>query len=310
MKKDKPTNITASIHARLLNKAQEQNRPFNEILQYYAMERFLYRLSISDYSDKFILKGALMLRVYGIPDARPTMDIDLKGMIPNRKETLIDFVKDCMNIVCDDGITYLKTSVTAKDITPDADYAGIRLNFKGKLGNAVLHYQLDIGFGDRVTPEPKFMEYPELLDFGRPNILVYSLETSIAEKLQAMIELDMANSRMKDFYDIDDISRHHSFEGPVLQQAIIDTFAQRNTPINENVPLALTSDFADSPAKNAQWNAFTKRIRMTNPDTLSAVITRISTFILPVLISIARKQDFNMSWNANGQWSLQAEVKP
>lgn len=302
MSKKNPTNIAASVHARLVNKSKEEKRPFNELLQYYAMERFLYRLSVSLYADKFILKGALMLRAFGFPDARPTMDIDLEGMIPNRKKLLLDFVKDCMEIKCDDGIAYLKSSVTAKNITQDADYAGVRLNFKGKLGNAILHYQLDVGFGDKVTPEPKFMQYPEMLDFGSPKILVYTLETSIAEKLQAMIELDMANSRMKDFYDIDKMSTHRSFEGPVLQRAIAKTFAERNTPVSENVPIALTINFAENPSKIAQWNAFTRKLGVAKVDNLHSVIKRISAFVMPVLRSIDHKQDFNMFWQADGKW--------
>lgn len=303
MSKNRPTDIPASVHARLANKARSLNRPFNELLQYYAMERFLYRLSLSRYSDKFILKGALMLRAFGFPDARPTMDIDLKGTIPNKKNLLMEFAKECMDIPCEDGITFLKSSVTAEDITQDADYKGVRLAFRGKLGNAVLHYQLDIGFGDVVTPEPAYVQYPELLDFGSPRILVYSPETSIAEKLQAMLELDMANSRMKDFYDIDAMARHHSFDGIILQQAIKATFAQRQTPITEDVPLALSMSFAGHPAKNTQWNAFIKKLGRNIPnDSLETVIKRIAAFLCPILETTARDETFDMKWEPRGAW--------
>jgi predicted nucleotidyltransferase component of viral defense system len=299
-----PTNISASVLARLANRSNSLKRPYNEILQYYAMERFLYRLSLSKYADKFILKGALMLRALGLPDARPTMDIDLKGILPNKKNLLIEFVKECMDVQCEDGITYIKTSITAEDITHDADYKGIRLTFKGKLGNARLNHQLDIGFGDVVTPEPKYMQYPELLDFGSPRILVYSPETSIAEKLQAMVERDMANSRMKDFYDIDELARHNDFNGIVLQQAIKATFAQRDTPVTEEVPLALSFEFANNPTKVVQWNAFVRKLGKNVPhDSLETAIKRIASFVLPVLKTIAQNKTFNEKWKAGGLWS-------
>jgi len=304
MSTKKPVDIPASVHARLANKARTLNRPFNELLQYYAMERFLYRLSTSAYACKFILKGALMLRAFGFPDARPTMDIELKGIMPNKKNLLIEFVKECMDIPCKDGIIYLKSSVTAEDITQDADYKGIRLTFKGKLGNAVLHHQLDIGFGDIVTPEPRYMQYPELLDFGSPRILVYSPETSIAEKLQAMVERDMANSRMKDFYDINELARHHDFDGILLQKAINATFPQRQTPISEDVPSALSPAFANDSTKIMQWDAFIRKLgRSTQSDNLKTVITRISSFVLPVLRAIAAGKTFNMKWKSGGPWT-------
>ena len=233
------------------------------------------------------------------------MDIDLKGILPNKKNLLIDFVKDCMDVQCEDGITYIKTSIVAEDITHDAVYKGIRLAFKGKLGKARLNHQLDIGFGDIVTPEPKYMQYPELLDFGSPRILVYSPETSIAEKLQAMVERDMANSRMKDFYDIDELARHNDFDGKILQQAIKATFAQRETPVSDEVPLALSSVFSNNPTKVNQWTAFVRKLGRNIPhDSLETVIKRIASFVLPVLKSIAQNKTFNDKWKAGGHWSM------
>jgi predicted nucleotidyltransferase component of viral defense system len=197
-----PKNIAASVRQRLLMMARETSRPFNELLQYFAMERFLYRLSKSRYADNFVLKGALMLTVWEAPLTRPTMDIDLLGRIDNSIETIADLTREiCRQEVELDGIDFDAATVEPERIAEDADYEGIRVRFRGSLDTARIVIQLDIGFGDTVIPSPEPVSYPTLLDLPAPHIRGYSRESTIAEKFEAMVKLGILNSRMKDFYD-------------------------------------------------------------------------------------------------------------
>lgn len=196
------------MRQRLLNKARATGRPFTELLQYYAMERFLYRLSKSAYSGNFILKGALMLSVWDAPHTRPTMDIDMLGQINNTIDSIISFAREvCLQEVEPDGIIFDADSVVAETIREDADYEGIRVRFKGSLDTAQFSMQIDIGFADVVFPEAEIIDYPILLDLPAPHLQGYSKENTIAEKFEAMVKLGVINSRMKDFFDIWLLSR-------------------------------------------------------------------------------------------------------
>jgi hypothetical protein len=251
-------NIAASIRQRLLNKAREEKRPFNELLQYYAMERFLYRLSLSPYKNRFILKGALMLRVWDSPQLRPTMDIDLLGRTSNEESRIISQISEILTIdIESDGLEFLVDTLHAEPITEEADYAGIRVCFKGYLDTARITMQLDIGFGDVVLPEPELLSFPVLLDSPSPILFCYSKESAIAEKYHAIVKLGMLNSRMKDFFDIWLLSRQFSFDRATLNKAIALTFKNRDTVIPETV-LAFTDEFCE--AKQVLWTAFRKRI--------------------------------------------------
>jgi len=196
-------DIAASVRQRLLNHARETGRPFNELLQYFAMERFLYRLSKSPYVDNFVLKGALMLTVWEAPLSRPTMDIDLLGLIDNSIEDIVAVTKNiCTQEVEPDGITFEPSGIEGERITEDADYGGVRVRFRGSLGTAHITMQLDIGFGDMVIPAADSLEYPTILDLPAPKLRGYTKESTIAEKFEAMVKLGILNSRMKDFFDI------------------------------------------------------------------------------------------------------------
>lgn len=178
-------NLAASIRQRLLNKGRGTRRPFNEILQYFAMERFLYRLAMSPHVDKFILKGALMLTAWQAPMSRPTMDIDLQGFAPNSINTLVEVIKAvCMQVVEPDGLTFEPESVEGERIVEDADYEGVRVRFRGNLGTARITMQIDIGFGDVVVPQPLMVEYPTILPLPAPRLRGYSQESAIAENLR------------------------------------------------------------------------------------------------------------------------------
>lgn len=294
-------NVAASVRQRLLNRAKSDKRPFNELLQYYAMERFLYRLSQSDHSGKFILKGALMLRAWHSSEFRPTMDIDLLGRTSNDESMITTQIKDILAVNVEaDGLLFDSGSVQAERITEDAEYKGIRIRFDGTLDNARIRMQVDIGFGDVIYPGPEESELPTMLDFSPPRLLGYSRESVIAEKFEAMVKLGELNSRMKDFYDIWLLSRQFDFDGAKLSEAIRRTFAKRETSMPKSMK-AWGDDFAM--VKQVQWEAFRKRIRQENlPSSFQAVCSSIVTFLNPVTSSLSASQPFTSAWKAPGPW--------
>jgi predicted nucleotidyltransferase component of viral defense system len=304
MTKRSPKNIVASVRQRLLDKARETGRPFNELLQYFAMERFLYRLSNSPYADSFVLKGALMLTVWEAPLTRPTLDIDLLGRIDNRIDTIVRVTKEiCRQEVEPDGVVFDIATIGAERIAEDADYGGIRVRFRGSLGTARIVMQLDIGFGDVVIPSPEPTKYPVLLDLPAPHLLGYSRESTIAEKFEAMAKLGILNSRMKDFFDLWLLSRAFDFDGATLAEAILKTFSTRGTKIPAE-PIALTDAFAEDATKAAQWRGFLRRNRLSEaPKDLTEVIMSIGAFLKPIAEHLAAGHVFESIWKAPGPWS-------
>lgn len=296
-------NIAASVRQRLLNRARKTDRPFSEVLQYFAMERFLYRLSTSPYADNFILKGALMFAVWEATLSRATMDIDLLGRIDNSVEAIIDFTRAiCRQKVNPDGISFDEKSIEGEHITEDADYEGVRVRFRGSLGTAQITMQLDIGFGDVVVPKPEIIDYPTILDLEAPQLLGYSIESTIAEKFEAMVKLGVLNSRMKDFFDIWLLLRQFDFRGPRLAKAIAKTFSLRGTQIAME-PIALTTPFSEDPTKTAQWRGFIRKNRLKNvPHEFDEVVLTIATFLGPIAKSLAAEEPFNANWSAPGPW--------
>jgi hypothetical protein len=294
-------NIAASVRQRLLNRARTDRRPFSELLQYYAMERFLYRLSQSPYTSRFILKGALMLRVWRSPDIRPTMDIDMLGRTSNEEASIISQIREILSVEVDpDGLVFDPDSIRAERITEDADYKGIRVRFAGTLDNARVPMQIDIGFGDIVHPEPEESDLPTMLDSPVPRVFCYSRESAIAEKFEAMVKLGELNSRMKDFYDIWLLSRQFDFEGVKLAEAIRLTFDHRGTTL-PRVIVAFTPAFID--AKQVQWSAFHKRLGQEHvPALFSEVVTAVNTFLGPIAAALLSRTSIPSKWNAPGPW--------
>ena len=296
-------NVAASVSQRLMNIAKQTNRPFNELVQYYALERWLYRLARSDYRNRFVLKGALMLLVWETPVTRPTRDIDLLGRISNDLESIRGFAADVSKMpVEDDGIVFDPSSVTVERIAEDAEYEGVRAKFQGRLGNTRLPMQIDIGFSDIVTPEPVTISYPTILDLPAPELHAYNRETAIAEKFQAMVKLGELNSRMKDFFDIMVLATMGDFEGGLVADAVRETFARRETEI-EAEPVCFTEQFAGDAAKQTQWNAFVRRSLLAHvPSDFSEVVDQVRQFLQPVAISLAQGQTFDLRWRAAGPW--------
>jgi predicted nucleotidyltransferase component of viral defense system len=295
-------NLPASIHDRLLKQARKSGRPLNELLQYYAIERFLYRLTQSKHAEKFILKGALLFRVWGFEPYRPTRDIDLLGFTNNDVASLIAIVKEICDLkVSEDGIDFLAATVTGERIRDNAEYEGVRLRFSSTLGKIQLHLQIDVAFGDVVTPSAVSGFYPTLLAMPAPEVCSYPPETVVAEKLQAMIYLGSVNSRMKDFYDLWVLTNQIQFKGGVLQKAINLTFENRDTDIPEGEPVALSTQFAQE--KQGQWKAFLKTENISNaPPQFDLVLARIQEFISPIFEAQHTGKTFRKNWQVNGTW--------
>lgn len=296
-------NMAASVHDRLLKKARETNRPFQELFQYYAMERFLFRLSKSPHRDKLVLKGALMLKVWKAPESRPTMDIDFLGKTENRVDSILKIVEDvCGQEVESDGIIFDISDVDGINITEDAQYKGVRIIFVARLDRAKVPMQVDIGFGDIVMPSVQAIVYPSLLGTHSFPLKGYSRESVVAEKFEAIVKLGLLNSRMKDFYDIFLLCRQYDFDGENLAKAIMETFSHRATTLIDN-PIAFTEEFINDPGKKAQWRAFIKKSQIENvPDDLGDVISAIALFLSPVAKSLINGVSFKLQWDNSGTW--------
>jgi hypothetical protein len=295
-------NVAASVRQRLLNRARAEGRPFGEVLQYFAMERFLYRLAKSRHAQQFVLKGALMLKVWNASKMRSTMDIDLLGRADNDVEAMNGVVREICEtpVEIDDGLIFDTGSLSGERITEAAEYQGVRLRFEATLGVAKVPMQVDVGFGDIVSPAIAPITYPTILDLPAPQLLAYTQESAIAEKFEAMVKLGELNSRMKDFFDIWAMSSEFDFDGSKLRAAIAATFRRRGTPIPSGIPTALTDDFASNAQKQIQWRGFARRIRLAGLPSLLEVISRLRGFLIPVLVS----KESDPKWiAAAGEWT-------
>jgi len=260
--KKKPTNTATSVKAKLLNVANVSKRAFDVVLLLYFQERFLFRLAQSEHRAKLILKGALMFRAYGIPNTRPTKDIDFLGRsVGPEADIFIIIIEEIIKIDCDDGVVFDPSSITISRIKEDADYEGLRVFIEATLDSARKKLQIDIGFGDLITEGPREMDYPVILDQPAPHLLVYSKETAIAEKFEAIVRLGTANSRMKDFYDILYLAEHEEFEAQNLAVAINATFNHRGTDLNQ-AKLIFSEEFKSNSSLNEMWTAFLKRSKL------------------------------------------------
>jgi hypothetical protein len=231
------------------------------------------------------------------------MDIDFLGKIDNSLEVIVAATKDiCGMDVEADGMSFNAETVKAARITEDAEYEGVRVRVQGGLGKARISLQIDIGFGDVIVPGPSKIEYPVLLDFPAPELNGYTMESTIAEKFQAMVKLGALNSRMKDFYDIWMLSRAFDFKGETLTEAVEETFETRNTPITID-PTAFDFSFAKDEDKKAQWQGFIRKAKLTDaPEAFEDVVEEVKRFIHPLVVSITQKRPFRSVWNAPGPW--------
>ena len=302
--KSGPVNLAASVHQLLLNQARAAGRPFNELLQYFAMERFLYRLSKSPRGGSFVLKGGLLLALWRVSVTRATKDIDLLGHVPNDVDGVVVLMRDaCSQAVEPDGVEFDPASVVGERIAEEAEYEGVRVRFRGRLGNARLTLQVDVGFGDAVVPGPVEAEYPTILDLPPPLVRAYTRESVVAEKFHTMVRRGLLNSRLRDYFDVWALSRQFDFEGPLLVRAVTETFARRQFEVPAASP-SLTDEFAAEPARKAQWRGFLRRSRLEGvPQDLREVVREVSIFLGPVAEALHEGVEFPRRWRAPGPWS-------
>jgi hypothetical protein len=256
------------------------------------------------YRARFVLKGALMLHVWDAPLARATKDIDFLGHLDNSLENLEGVIRQvCAADVEPDGMVFDAATVKTERIKEDADYEGVRVRFVGLLGRARVAMQIDVGFGDVVTPGAETITYPALLEFPAPELSGYPRETVVAEKFQAMVYLRTLNSRMKDFYDVWLLASQYAFDGALLAKAIAATFANRDTAIDV-APIAFTPNFTEQGSTLAQWTAFRNKLPNTEcPAKLSNVVTFLAGFLLPIARVLASGESFDRHWPPGGPWS-------
>jgi len=302
MTKRSPRNIAASVRQRLANAAKAESRPFGELLQYYALERWLFRLSQSPYRDRFTLKGALLLTVWNAPTTRPTRDIDLLGSLNND----LDYIGAVVAEICgaeteDDGLIFAAARIVTERIAEDADYHGVRATFQATLGNARIPMQIDIGFSDVITPAPVAVTYPTILDFPAAKLWAYNRETAIAEKFEAMVKLGELNSRMKDFFDCTVLASHFEFTGETLAAAMQATFARRQTPL-QTEPTCFTEQFATDAARSAQWQAFLRRSKIAQAPEFSKVVADVCNFLQPIAEKLVNQEPIHLQWLGGGPW--------
>ena len=298
-------NLQASVRDRLLNIAQETNRPFSEILQYYGIERFLYRFGCSKYADKFVLKGALMFTVWQVSERRTTLDIDFLANYNNQVATIEKVIKQiCKVPVTPDGLTFDAETVKGQKIKEEMEYEGVRVKFIGLLGRSRIPMQIDVGFGDVVYPRPKIIDYPVILDFPKPHLKGYSPESIVSEKFEAMVKLGLLNSRMKDFYDIWLMMRQFNFNGLHLVEALKRTFKRRKTTLPEDRPFFAEEIYDEKSDRQTLWRAFLrKRDIKIAPERLSDTARKIEEFLMEPLDAIKSNYEFHKVWKKSGVWS-------
>lgn len=301
-------NIAASVRDRLLALARQRSEDFQLILTRYGLERLLYRLSQSEYRDRFILKGAMLFTLWGDKAQRSTRDVDFLGFGDSGETTLQETFRNLCSVpVDDDGLVFLSDSVRVETIRDAMEYGGIRVTLLGDLAGARVPIQADIGFGDAVTPEPEQVEYPTLLDYPAPCLRVYPRETVVAEKYQALVNLGIANSRMKDFYDLWIIAHWFTFDGLTLSNAIRNTFARRQTPLPKKTPSGLSSIFYDDKQKNLQWTAFLRKGKLSStsaPPLLEEVCQLLETFLMPPTQALENNDALVGRWQSGGPWKI------
>lgn len=297
-------NISASVRDRLLNKARAEKLDFNLLLTRYALERMLYRLSISKQRDQFLLKGALLFDLWFDVPHRPTHDADFLGFGSAEIPHIEEVFRDICRIEVEDGIAFQPDTVKAAEIRKEANCAGVRVTLLGMLDSARCAVQIDIGFGDAVVPGPDEVHYPVILgEMPEPHLHVYPRYTVVAEKLEALTSLGMLNSRMKDYFDLWILAKHSDFDGQILSRAVAATFECRRTAVPTGVPIGLSDEFINDAQKGKQWQGFLRKNAL-DPMPLATVIADLRGFLMPVLAAIAAGGSHDYPWRAVAGWQM------
>ena len=298
-------NIPASIRQKLFNLAQKRNDDFGLILTKYGLERILFRLSKSKYRNIFVLKGALLFELWTKERHRPTRDADFLATGDSSPERFLRIFQELSAFdFPDDALRFDAKTVKAERIKENADYEGVRVTLTAFLDKAQIPIQIDIGFGDTITPGPVETDYPTLLDLPSPHLLAYPHETVISEKLEAIVKLGIANTRMKDFHDLHSLSTMFNFDGQILADAIRATFVKRGTKFpSEGIPLAFTPEFYEDQMKVKQWNAFCNKNKSYIQQTeLKEIVADLTSFLVPAINSVKQGTEFRSTWAAADAW--------
>lgn len=291
-------NVVASIQDRLKNFSRSEGGELNLVLENFAIARLFARLSESPYRDQFILKGAQLFVLWADRLHRSTRDADFLSFGSPEPAVLESIFNEVCSIetIPADGLSWL--SGKAMPIREDNLYGGVRLKLIARLGNIRIPVQVDVGFGDAITPDAWIAEWPSVLDFPPVSLLAYCPETTIAEKLHAAVVLSTANSRMKDFFDLHWLSHNMSFDGEILRGAIEATFKRRSTEIPQAMPICFTEGFYELPDKKIQWAGFLRKSKLESLD-FEATLRKIGEFLLPVM----KNEVKNRTWNPETGWT-------
>jgi len=296
-------DIAASVRQKLRNLAQERREDFDYVLRQYAMQRLLYRLGSSQHVEQFVLKGALLFWVWNQNFHRPTRDIDLLTYTDNDVGFLVNLFRDIVRANQDDGLLFDADSVAGIEIKEDADYSGVRITGAAYLSKARIPFQIDIAYGDVVVPAAEKAQVPSFLDLPQPELKIYPVYGVIAEKFQAMVTLGLANSRMKDFYDISAIAHTMSLDGNLLTQAVKATFNRRKTALLQEPLYIFSDEFMQESGKQTQWKAFLNKNSLTLDVSFNQVVEEVRLLIEPVYQAISSKVPFDKTWSSDAyEW--------
>jgi predicted nucleotidyltransferase component of viral defense system len=297
-------NPAASIQQRLLNRARETGEDFQVTLNNYLLERFLYRLGQSPARSRFVLKGALLFRLWADTPYRATLDLDLLWRGAGNRDAIAEDIRlVCAMPAPDDGVEFDTSDLTVNDIRAEDEYAGLRVRFDGQLGKTRIRLQIDIGVADATWPEPEEITYPALLDLPAPKVFAYRPETVVAEKLEALVVLGLTNSRTKDYFDLHYLAMNFPFEGAALARAIGATFERRKTPFPVSTPQGLTDAYWTHQGRDAQLRAFARRTRVrVDMQAARSLLPLLREYLLPPLAAARRAQPFNQRWAPGGPW--------
>lgn len=297
-------DVPTSVRERLRNIARATGENMQVLLIRYATERWMYRLARTDQGDRFVLKGAWLFYLWGIP-RRATRDVDFLAQGSKAREQVRELLREVaiVEVPNDDGLRFDPDAIRIEEIQEDRQYAGLRVKAVAYLGRTTIPTQIDIGFDETLTAEPVTAELPVLLDYEAPKIRVYGREAVVAEKLEAIVKLGVANTRFKDFFDLYILCRERTFEGNEVRDQVAATFSHRGTELTTSVPTGLSDAFGRDDENQRQWAAFVRRHEAQGaPDRFIGVVVAVREFVHPPLEAAAAERRFGMRWTPEGGW--------
>ena len=301
-----PPNSAQAVRDKLKAIAIRRGIEFQRVLSEFAVERLLFRLGASSHGNSFVLKGATLFRLWDQEERRATWDLDLLGTGESAVAAVVRILKEICAIENEDGIVFDLDSLHGEEIRHPDHYGGVRVRMRALLESARIPVQIDVGFGDVVTPSPNTATFPVLLGHAPPLILVYPWPSVVAEKLEAAVSLGVTNSRMKDFYDLWVIGNSHAFSLIEVVQAVQATFQRRRSPIPSQLPAVFTADFLGESAREAQWRAFLGRSRLEDAPDVVGLAASLQAFLIPIIDGATSDQFEPMFWSPRGPWMRSA----